>query len=346
MASPESVNPLNGIMMQKLRFLLPFLSALLLLAGCQKMSVIVTGVDEREANEMIVFLASKGIAASKSPFTSSAPGGAQGGSKWTISVDQKKSTEAMAVLNQNGLPRIKGPNLLDLFGKQGMMSSEKEDTIRYQAGLSEQIAGTIRKIDGVIDANVQISFPSSDSSNSSLPWEQNTQQKITAAVYVKHQGILDDPNSHLVIKIKRLVAGSVNGLDINDVTVISDKARFADILPSQTSETLTPGMGDEDYVSIWSIVMSKSSAARFRVVFFFLCFFMIIFAVFAAWLIWKIYPTLKARGGLKQLLQPSPFVEAESQVKADKPVEETPPPSPPPAEATPPSQGPSPQGTP
>ena len=297
-------------MMHKLRFILLLLCTLLSLAGCQQNTVIVTAVEEREANEIIVFLASKGIAASKMAFTSSAPGGAQGGSKWNISVNANKSTDAMAILNQNGLPRIKGVNLLDLFGKPGMMSSEKEDTIRYQAGLSEQIASTIRRIDGVIDANVLISFPSGDSSGSALPWEPAVPQKITAAVYVKHQGILDDPNSHLIIKIKRLVSSSVNGLDINDVTVISDKARFADITLGQSSEMLSTIPQEDNYVSIWSIVMSKSSASRFRVVFFFLCFFMVIFALFTAWLVWKIYPTLKAKGGLKKLLQPTPF-EAE-----------------------------------
>ena len=35
---------------------------------------------------------------------------------------------------------------------------------------------------------------------------------------------------------------------------------------------------------------------------------MIIFALFTAWLIWKLYPTLKAKGGLKKLLQPTPFI--------------------------------------
>lgn len=315
-------------MIHKLRFLLLLLCTLLTLTGCQQNTLIVTAVEEREANEIIVFLASRGIAASKVAYTNSAPGSAQGGAKWNISVPANKSTDAMAILNQNGLPRLKGVNLLDLFGTSGMMSSEKENTIRYQAGLSEQIASTIRKIDGVIDADVQISFPSNDSSGSAMPWEPATTQKITAAVYVKHQGILDDPNSHLIMKIKRLVSGSINGLDINDVTVISDKARFADITLGQSPEMLSGTPREENYVSIWSIVMSKNSASRFRTVFFFLCFFMVMFALFTAWLIWKIYPSLKTAGGLKQLLQPSPFeVEAKTLPKAPE-SENQPPESP------------------
>ena len=286
--------------------ILAFVFSLFLLTGCDQRMEIVSNLDEREANEIIVFLASKGISASKTPSVSSAPGGMQGSSKWSIAVEQKMSTDAMAILNQNGLPRLKGVNLLDLFAKQGLMSSEKEESIRYQAGLAEQIASTIRKIDGVIDADVQISFPVNDTSGSGLPGE-TVVSKITAAVYVKHQGILDDPNSHLTLKIKRLVSGSVNGLDLNDVTIISDKARFTDISLRQISESISPQTESKEYVSIWSIVMSKNSAGKFRSLFFFLSFCAILFAFCAGWLIWKLYPSLRAKGGVKQLFKPSPF---------------------------------------
>lgn len=288
---------------------------LVLLAGCETNMVIVSDLDEREANEIIVFLASKGIAASKTATVSSGPAaGAGTAPKYSIGVTDGKSTEAMAILNQNGLPRIKGTNLLDLFAKQGLMTSDKEETIRYQAGLAEQIANTIRKIDGVIDADVQLSFPPENTGGIGV--QQQAPQKITAAVYVKHQGVLDDPNSHLVIKIKRLVAGSVNGLDVNDVTVISDRSRFTDITLNPTPEQVSPKA--KEYVSIWSIVMSKSSASRFRFLFFFLSFLVILLAVVSGWIIWKFYPTLKRKGGIRELLHPLPL-ESESTSNEETP---------------------------
>ncbi len=236
-----------------------FLSLLcILLTACESRMIIINDVDEREANEIVVFLASKGIHSDKMAATSSAPGGMEGAMKWSISVDPGKATEAMAILNQNGLPRKKGTNLLDLFAKSGLMSSEKEETIRYQAGLAEQIANMIRKIDGVIDADVQLSFPVTESVVT-VPGSPPP-PRITAAVYVKQQGILDDPNSHLVIKIKRLVAGSVTGLELNDVTVISDRSRFTDVSLSPMVESLEPHTVRE-YVSIWSIVLNKESAS-------------------------------------------------------------------------------------
>ena len=287
---------------RRLLFFFPLLA--LLLAGCEHNMMIISDLAERDANEIVVFLASKGIASEKVSFSSSSPTGVEGGARYGIVVESGKSTDAMAILNQNGLPRKKGTTLLSLFSNTGLMSSDKQESIRYQAGLSEQIANVIRKIDGVIDADVQLSFPTESSTLAMPGTAQEAPKKITAAVYVKHQGILDDPNSHLIIKIKRLVAGSVTGLDINDVTVISDRSRFTDISLTPSTEALEGG--PQEYVSIWSIVMNKQSASKFRFLFFILTFAFIVFAAMAGWLIWKFYPILRKRG-IKQFFNPKPI---------------------------------------
>ncbi len=281
---------------------------LILLVGCETNRVIVTEIEEREANEIVVFLASRGISAQKIPYQSTAVGAATAGPPmYSIAVGEKNMTEAMGILNQNGLPRKKGTNLLELFAKQGLMTTEKEESIRYQAGLEQQIANMIRKMDGVIDADVQLSFPPETPAVGGPT--QAVPQRITAAVYVKHQGVLDDPNSHIVSKIKRLVSGSVNGLDVNDVTVISDRSRFTDVT-IKTGLEATTGQ-PRDYTSIWSIVISQESLARFRALFFLLIASNIIFLGFAGWILWKFYPILRQQGGLKQLFNPLPIQPGE-----------------------------------
>jgi type III secretion protein J len=275
---------------------------LLLLAGCETHETIVHDMNERDANEIMVFLKSKGIEAQKVQSSTAAPVGGAAAVMWSISVSPSDALDAMAILNQNGLPRKQGTNLLELFAKQGLMSTEKEETIRYQAGLEQEIGNTIRKIDGVIDAEVKLSIPAPESG---IPGMSQTLKRVTAAVYVKHQGVLDDPNSHLVAKIKRLVSGSVNNLDVNDVTVISDRSRFTDITLEPTTEALTAEA--KQYVNIWSVVMSKSSASRFRFLFFTLTFACILFALLTAWMIWKFYPVLRKAGGFKQLFHPKPI---------------------------------------
>ncbi len=256
----------------------------LFLGGCQKQEPIVNNVDEREANEIIVFLGSKGVDAKK---LKAAEGGGVGGAPtnlWNITVEERQTNSAMAILNQYGLPRRKGQTLLELFAKQGIMTSEKEETIRYQAGQEEELKNIIRKIDGVLDADVRISFPSTEGLLPGAP-----KPKIKAAVYIKHQGVLDDPNNHLESKIKRLVAGSIEGLDFEDVSVISDRSRLTDI---QLKGGKLAGK-KENYVSIWSIVMTKDSSSRFRFFFTLLLCLILFFGLTTGWLIYKFYPLLQ-----------------------------------------------------
>jgi len=300
-------------MRKALLWLLPFI---LLLSGCENSRVIVNNVDEREANEIIVFLASKGINAQKIAAPMAVGVAAQNNTpKYSLSVSEKDMNEAMAILNQNGLPRKQGTNLLELFAKQCLMTTDKEESIRYQAGLEQQIANTIRKIDGVIDAEVQLAFPESSGAATTGATAQAPLQRVTAAVYVKHQGIVDDPNSHLVSKIKRLVAGSVNGLDINDVTVISDRSRFTDVTLSGALEGATNP--PRDYISVWSIVIAKQSLPKFRLLFFLLITCNIAFLIIALWMVWKVYPILREHGGLRQLLSPTPMEKPEEPPKQE-----------------------------
>jgi type III secretion protein J len=275
------------------------LFCVLLLSSCTENKSIVMDVDEREANTIVVFLASKGIKAEKTMQVATAAGGG-GANLFTIMVSSEDTTRAMAFLNQNGLPRPQSTNLLTIFAKSGLMSSASEETIRYQAGLAEQIAGTIRRIDGVIDAQVQIAFPKEETTIG----QQTNTQKITAAVYIKHQGVLDDPNSHLVAKIKRLVAASVSGLDINDVNIIPDRARFLDVNLTSSSEMLSGPT--TSYVELMRVKVAQESVGTFQTLFFSLLSLGIFFFLMAITLVWKCYPILKKQGFLK-LLSIEPF---------------------------------------
>ncbi len=272
--------------------------------SCSVNKEIVNNVPEREANEIIVFLDNYKIRAEKTPAKGGDGfGGGEEVNLWNIAVPENSMMKAMALLTQNGLPRRQGTNLLKLFAKQGLMTSEREEQIRYQAGLEEQIANMIRKIDGVIDADIQLSFPTNEPVNlgnaNAVP-----AGRLTAAVFVKHQGIADDPNAFLTSKIKRLVAGSVYGLDANDVTVISDRARFAEAL---SSPVLEAGSATKEWTQIWSLVLSRQSVAKFQVLFFSLILLSIIFIFSTFWLIWKVYPLLQKEGGFASLFELMPF---------------------------------------
>lgn len=271
----------------KRRALFAFAIFGLLLSGCETPKAIVNQIDEREANEIIVFLASKGIQATK---TQAASTGIGGGSTnlWNISVKDDRSTEAMAILNANGLPRRTGQSLLDLFSASGMMTSDKEETIRYQAGIAEQLKNMIRMIDGVIDVDVQLAFPSSDT----MATPGATPEKVTASVYIKHQGVFDDPNNYLEMKIKRLVAGSVTDLSYDNVTVVADRSRLTDIRLSPEGQIISARPTELGKTRIWSIEIDKSSTTRFRLIFFSMIFIILLFAGFIGLMVYRFYPQM------------------------------------------------------
>lgn len=275
---------------------------LLILSSCSSQKTIVHNIDESEANEITVFLSSKGIDGIKVQSTDSGGTGANKVVLWNINVDASQYTEAMALLNQAGLPRRRGQNLLGIFSDVGLVPSELQQKIRYQAGLAEQIASTIRKIDGVLDAEVQISFPEEDPLNPTA-----NKQKITASVYVKHSGVLDDPNTHLATKIRRLVSASITGLNFDDVTIISDRARFNE-LPSGTVAE------EKNFVRIWSLFLAEESVTRFRVIFFSFLILLILLLSALIWVGYKLYPLLQAHGGVKQLLT---FKQIEPEIKEE-----------------------------
>lgn len=273
------------------RTLFLFISLLLMCVGCQTQTTILNNLSERDANEIIVLLASKGIDAQKAQAVTTGVG-ATGEPKWDIMVPSSRITEALAILNQAGLPRVKGTSLLDLFGSQGLVPSDMQDKIRYQEGLSAQLATTIRKMDGIIDANVQITFPQ----------EGEEEKQLTASVYVKHRGILDNPNSLAITKIKRLVASALPGLTPENVTVIADRALLADISLEPTQQMKE----ERDYVSIWGVVIAQDTLIRFRLIFYTFIIVLFLLACALLWTMWKIWPILRSKGFMS-LYQPQQY---------------------------------------
>lgn len=287
--------------MRKFFLLALFVNLLFIFSGCHTQTTIINGISERDANEIIVILASKGIFAEKSPAASTGIGGT-GEQRWDVAVRPSQITEALAILNQVGLPRVKGTNLLDIFGSQGLVPSDLQDKIRYQEGLSQQLASTIRKMDGIIDANVQIMFP-----------QEEGKQQLTASVYIKHRGILDNPNSLIITKIKRLIASSVPGLSVDNVSVITDRALYSDISLDPLQQMQTP----HDFVSIWTVIIAKDSIVKFRIILY--SFIILIFVLLSiiSWLTWKFWPLLQ-KEGLSSIFNYHQYLEKQSKENKEK----------------------------
>ncbi len=289
---------------KKLSVVVATLLLTLLLTSCGSNQVILTNVAELDANQILVLLESKGIFAEKTIVKTSGAGASQSTDNlWDISVDSTRAIEALAILNRIGLPRPTGISLLDLFPQQGMMKTDTEEQIRYNEGLNLQLANTLRKIDGILDVEVQVSFPKDDGFNPDAP-----KQFPRASVFIKHDGILNDPNNLLFQKIRRYISGSIVDLSYEDVTVVTDRARFTDInLRTLEPKSEVSPWGNQDFVKIWSIVVSQQSVGAFRTILFLFCFFLLVLILAVGWAAWKFQDVFKQVKNVKSLFTLEPL---------------------------------------
>ncbi|WIW50378.1 type III secretion inner membrane ring lipoprotein SctJ (plasmid) [Bradyrhizobium sp. 62B] len=177
--------------------LLPFL---LLLTGCK--ADLYTKVQEREANEMLALLLSKGIDAVRVV--------AKDGTS-TIQVEEKQLAVSIELLNDQGLPRQVFKNLGDVFKGSGLVASPVEERARYVYALSEELSRTINDIDGVLSARVHVVLPKND-----LLRQDATPS--SASVFIRHGS--NAKLSALLPQIKMLVANSIEGLSYDRVAVV------------------------------------------------------------------------------------------------------------------------------
>jgi type III secretion protein J len=179
-----------------------FLPLFIALAGCTV--PIAAGLDETQANRVVVALDRAGVGAEKE----SDPG-AEG--RLRVSVEREDAPRAIAALREEELPAPNTPGLLEALGKGGLVPSQLTEHAQFMSGLSGEIERTLGTIDGVLVARVHLSLAERD------PLREGARPKSTASVLLKHRGSSPpiDP-----LEIRRLVAGAAPGLLPDDVAVV------------------------------------------------------------------------------------------------------------------------------
>ena len=191
--------------MQRLRLFLGLLASLFLLSACQ--TEIYSNLSEREANEMLAALMENGIDAEKTTL---------GEENFAVAVANEDVREALAILNDQGLPQSNRQSIGQVFAKSGIVSSPFEERVRYIYALGEEVAQTLQQIDGVLVARVHIVMPEA-------PELGQEAKPSSAAVFIKQKVGFD--LDFLVPQIRRLVANSIEGVRYEEVSVVLVEAQ-------------------------------------------------------------------------------------------------------------------------
>ena len=121
-------------------------AAALALAGCAGEEVL-HGLDEPQANEVLVALDEGGIRGTKAR-----EDGVDAG--WTVSVPGADASSAQRVLSERALPRARPAGFGEVFAKGSMIPTPTEEHALYLHALAGELARSVEAIEGVVEARV------------------------------------------------------------------------------------------------------------------------------------------------------------------------------------------------
>ena len=210
---------------------------------------------EGEANRILVALAEADIAGAKER-------AGRGRDAWTVRVPRGDATRAYRVLAAHDLPRPATPTLETLYGEPRLIPTPTEERARFLAALGGELARTLETIDGVIDARVHVVLPTAET-----PGRSGSAGAPTAAVLIKYRARPDQPPPCSAEQVRALVAGGVEDLAPEGITVLLTPAHEAQEAPG-------PGV-----VQVAGLGVSRGSAALLRWVLAGICLLLVLLAL-------------------------------------------------------------------
>lgn len=231
-SNPKRSTVLNGCG-PRCRLALVALS-MLILQGCSV--ELYAGLNQRQANEIVATLMRHDIAAQRQP--------AKDGTM-TVSVQKGRFADAMAVLDESGLPKLEFQTLGEVFKRDGLVSSPVEERATMIYGLSQELSQTISDIDGVLSARVHLVLPEND------PLRQRLVPS-SASVFIRHRASV--AMNALIPQVKMLVANGIAGLTYDKVSVV--------LIPVETTAPATGSNGANftTFLGLWLHPDSVASA--------------------------------------------------------------------------------------
>lgn len=159
-------------------------------------------LDQKQANDIVATLFRHGIPAQRSVTKNG---------KYTVHVDQNRFSEAVAILNDSGLPKQDFASMGEVFKNEGIVASPVQERAQMIYALSQELSRTVSEIDGVLSARVHLVLPEND------PLRQQLIPS-SASVFIRHASTAS--LTELVPQVKMLVANGVAGLSYDKVSVV------------------------------------------------------------------------------------------------------------------------------
>jgi type III secretion protein J len=174
-------------------------------AGCAV--PVAAGLDDTEANRVVVALEQASVDAEKEPDPA-----VEG--KWRVPAARDDVAQALGVLEGEELPRHVPPGVLDSVGKGSLVPSEAAEHAQLVTGIAGDLERSLEGVDGVLRARVHLSLPEPDAVRTT---SEPVSSRGSAGVLLEHRGATPPLSAD---SVQRLVAGAAAGLLPTDVVVV------------------------------------------------------------------------------------------------------------------------------
>lgn len=179
--------------------------SLLLLTGCHEQELL-KNLDQNQANEVIALLQQNNIDAYKKESAKSG---------YIIYIEKEDFIAAVDLINRYGLPRKPRLEIAQMFPSDSLVSSPLAEKARLYSGIEQRLAQSLHSIEGIVTAHVHISYEL----NSSIE-NKKKEHKYHVAALIKYNDTIKDVNL-LINDIKRFLKNSVNGVNYEDISVVT-----------------------------------------------------------------------------------------------------------------------------
>lgn len=185
---------------------LTILSITLVLAGCR--SQIQHGLEERDANEIVTELTTRGFDAKKVLEKGKKP-------TWAIELEDAKATEALRALTELKLPRKARKTTQSLVETASLIETPQAEKLRALEAQEGDIEEALETMDGVKSASVELVVPAS-----ARPGAPPVPSKASVLLRVLPESL--ERIQQQRGELRALVAASVDGLRADEVVLVLD----------------------------------------------------------------------------------------------------------------------------
>ncbi len=169
------------------------------------------GLDERDANELVSVLTTRGFDARKSLEKGKKP-------TWAIEVEGDRATDALRVMAELKLPRAQKLTTAKIAGEPALIETPLIERLRQLEGQEGDLEQSLETLDGVTSAAVELVVPPP-------PRPGAAAVPSKASVLLRVSGESLERVQHQRAELRALVAASVDGLLADDVVLVIDEVQ-------------------------------------------------------------------------------------------------------------------------